>query len=282
MMRVLVTGATGRVGSRLVPRLLQNGYSVRVLVRNEEQGETFRRQGAEAALDDLLKPASLAQAVAGVDGVVHLAAFFRGASEAKARLINVDGARALARAAQEAGVARFVYISTNLVYGHGRGRLARESDEPQPLLDNFYPTGKLAAEGALEELYRSKPETLAILRLAFVYGENDPHLTEAVGWARNWPRMKRLHMVHHADVAQAIQLALDKPEAGGRIYNVADDEPITAAEILTLNNLTTNGMNDTPPEDPWEGIVDTTRIRDELGFHPIYPSVNLAKKAGAL
>jgi hypothetical protein len=59
----------------------------------------------------------------------------------------------------------------------------------------------------------------------------------------------------------------------GRIYNVADDEPVTSAEILRfLNQPVAQEAEALPLDDPWEGIVDTARIRNELGFRPSYPS----------
>ncbi len=278
-MEILITGATGRIGCRLVPRMLQQGYGVRVLVRQEEQANTFRGQGAEAVIGDLLAPDSLLPAVAGVQGIVHLAAFFRGASPAQAQAANVEGSLALASAAQQAGVSRFIYASTNLVYGSGRGRPAREEDQLQPASGSAYPQTKRLAEQALWTLDLN----LCILRLAFVYGEGDPHLAEAAGWALGWPAAKRLHMLHHADVAQAVRLALEKSEAAGKIYNVADDQPLTAAEILRINGQTaTEEMEAKALEDPWEGVVDTRRIRQELGFAPIYPSVYAAMQANAL
>ena len=122
-----------------------------------------------------------------------------------------------------------------------------------------------------------------ILRLAFVYGDGDPHLAEASNWARTWPATKKLQMVHHADVAQAVRLAIDKPAAAGTLYNVADDEPVSAADILRLNGLVvTEEAMQLVPEDPWEGVVDTARIRNELGFRAIYRSVDAAQEAGAL
>lgn len=96
-MRLLVTGATGRVGSRLVPRLLKHGYTVRALVRNAGQTASFQQQGAEVIVGDLLQPDTWAPAVTGVDVVIHLAAFFRGATETQAQATNYDGTLALAR-----------------------------------------------------------------------------------------------------------------------------------------------------------------------------------------
>jgi hypothetical protein len=64
---------------------------------------------------------------------------------------------------------------------------------------------------------------------------------------------------------------------------VADDAPVTAAEILHLLHAPVAEDAAVPPlDDPWEGIVDTTRIREELGFRPIYPSLYTALEAGTL
>ncbi len=282
-MRILITGATGRIGSRLVPRLSERGHAVRVLVRSKEQSEPFQKYQAEAVIGDLLKPETLADAVAGVEAIVHLAAFFRGASPAEAQATNLDGTLSLAHAAQISHASRFIYISTNLVYGPGRGRPIREEDQPQPPPGRAYPASKLAAEQELVQLYQGCESELTILRLAFVYGEGDPHLKEAVDLLRSWPGAKRLQLVHHADVAQSIQLSLAQPQAGGQIYNVADDLPVRMAEIRRLNGLT-EAMEDTNGEvdDPWEGIVDTAKIKSELGFRPLYPSIQAAMAMKAL
>ncbi|HEX5505422.1 MAG TPA: NAD-dependent epimerase/dehydratase family protein [Thermomicrobiales bacterium] len=284
MPKTLVTGATGRVGSRFVPRLLERGGAVRVLVRDAERGAVLGRRGAEVAVGDLRRPETLAPALAGVEAVVHLGASFRGVADAEAVAVNLAGTLALARAATLAGVHRFVYASTNLVYGPGRGRPAREDDEPRLAEDaRAYPASKLAAERALAELARAEGLGLRVLRLAFVYGEGDPHLGEVTPQLQSWPAAKRLHMVHHADVAQALLLALAADDVDGRTYNVADDAPVTAADLLRLSGLPApEEAAGQAPADPWEGIVDTARLRDDLGFRPTYPSVVAARDAGAL
>jgi len=141
----------------------------------------------------------------------------------------------------------------------------------------------LAAERALAQFYQDHRSDLCILRLAFVYGEGDPHLQEAINFTRAWPPTKRMQMVHHADVAQAIMLSLDQPQAGGQIYNVADDLPLPISEIRERNELTpSDAAGAAVVADPWEGIVDTTKIKNELGFRPIYPSLHEAEKKKAL
>lgn len=280
-MHILVTGATGRIGSRFAQRLLDRGDRVRLLVRQPERAEALRQRGAELIAGDLLQPDSLTRAVANVEAVVHLAAFFRSRDEAQVRAITADGTIALAQAAILAGVPRFVFASTNLVYGPGRGRPAREEDEPQPA--QTYPISKVAAERALNDLHQTHGIGLRILRLAFVYGEGDPHLEEGLRWFRTWNPAKQIQLVHHADVGQALMLAIDSAAGERRTYNVADDEPVAAAEIMRFfgESLPEEAAR-RPLDDPWEGIVATTRIRAELGYQPIYPSFFVAREAGAL
>jgi nucleoside-diphosphate-sugar epimerase len=280
-MNILVTGATGRVGSRLVPRLLQRGDSVRVLVRDLDRAKTLKEHGAEIIKGDLLNPESLTQGVANMDVVIHLAAFFRGATPEESQSVNLEGTLALARASLVAGVPRFIFTSTNLVYGPGYGKLFKEDDPLQPTTP--YPMTKAAAEQSLMELHRAQGLGLRIVRLAFVYGEGDPHLQEGLQWFRNWNPMQRIHMVHHADVAQAITLAADKRGIDGQIYNVADDEPVTAAEIMRLYGESVAEDAASRALDPaWQQLVDIEKIRGELGFQTIYPALRDAATADAL
>nr|WP_281276423.1 NAD(P)-dependent oxidoreductase [Dictyobacter kobayashii] len=260
---------------------MQREHTVRLLVRRAEQAEAFRKLGAEVIVGDLSQSESLTSAVTGVQTVVHLAAFFRGTDQERIRTTNEEGALALANASLSAGVERFVFTSTNLVYGPGRGRPVREDDLLQPA--STYPQTKAAAEQALQELYRTRGLGVRILRLGFVYGEGDPHVAEFLPLTQSWHPAKRLHMVHHADVSQALLRAVATSGIDGQIYNVADDAPMSLAELRHLNGLP-EGASDAaaPLNDPWEGIVDILRIRDELGFRPFYPSYYAARDAGVL
>ncbi|MFD8570457.1 NAD-dependent epimerase/dehydratase family protein [Streptomyces sp. NPDC059639] len=284
-MLTLVTGATGQVGRRFVPRLLQSapqGDRVRVLVRDEARGERFAELGAEVVIGDLRDAEVLGKATAGVDAVVNVAAAFRGVPDEEARAVNRDAAIELGRAAVASGVRRFVQVSTGIVYGVGRGRPLVETDETVPggHLWGVYPESKWEAEralGALEGL-----DDLRIARLPFVYGDGDPHLDTAIEWAPAWPAMQRLHMGHHADVAQGLRRLLYADGASG-VYNIADDAPVTTVDILQLGGVdipSDSYEKETP--DPWHAVLSTTRIRHELGYRPLYPSVWTARDAGAL
>jgi nucleoside-diphosphate-sugar epimerase len=276
-----VTGATGRIGTRFVPRLLRHGEEVRVLARDGGRGGVLRERGAGLVVGDLRDAEALDRAVEGMDAVIHLGASFRGVADDESIEVNRVATSRLARAAITAGVKRFVFASTNLVYGPGRGRPAREDDRPAPA--GAYPASKAAAEDDLRELHRSHGLDVRIVRLAFVYGDDDPHLAESLRWAGSWPTHKRLHMVHHADAAQALILALRAGGVDGETFNAADDAPVTALELHRLNGVPVpDDAADRMLDDPWEGIVDATRIRRVLGFRPIHPTVHAAADAGAL
>lgn len=199
--------------------------------------------------------------------------------------VNRDAAIALAEAALDAGAPRFVQVSTNLAYGSGRGRPLREDDETVPggPLWGPYPAAKAAAAEGLLSLHRDRGLDLRIGQLSFVYGEGDPHLAQSLRWAGEWAAHKRAQLVHHADVAQGLMRLLYAPGAAGRRYFIADDSPVSAVDLHRLNGvpLPDDLYGRTDP-DPWHGVVSTARIRDELGFRPIYPSVWTALDAGAL
>lgn len=282
-MNVFVTGATGRIGSRFVPRLLQHSHSARVLARRPESVEFLKQKGAEVVKGDLLEPSIWVPALRGVDAVVHLAAFFRPpASPAETREINVKGTDLLAQEAVNAGVRRFVYASSNAVYGQGLGRPFREDDTPRPP-DAAYPASKVMAETSLLALQRQEAIDLCILRFPFVYGDGDPHLAELPRFIKAWNPAKRMQMAHHADVSQALLRGLHTPGIRGAIYNIADDAPMTAQELVQLLALPElPEANSSLPYDPWEMIVDTSKARREIGFRPIYPTFYSAIDAGVL
>ncbi|WP_369389075.1 NAD-dependent epimerase/dehydratase family protein [Streptomyces sp. CG1] len=284
-MLTLVTGATGQVGRRFVPRLVAQAQAgtVRVLVRDAARGERFAELGAEVVTGDLRDADALGKAVAGVDAVVNVAASFRGVPDEEAWAVNRDAAVALGRAAAAAGVRRFVQVSTGVVYGTGRGRPMTEDDEIRPggELWGAYAESKAAAERELLALEGGME--VRVGRLPFVYGEGDPHLADSLRWAANWASAQRLQMAHHADVAQGLMRLLYAPAVNGPLYNIADDAPVTAVELHQLNGVEVPaGMYTRSDPDPWFGIMSTQKIRRDLGFRPVYPTVWSARDAGAL
>jgi uncharacterized protein YbjT (DUF2867 family) len=123
-MRVLMVGATGRHASLVLDELNKRGVEVRALVRNEERAQVARNNGAvDTVVGDLTKPASLARAVAGMDGVFHIGPG-HSAGEADMGLAMVDAART-------GGVRKFVFSgvihpSISAMTNHGAAKLPVE------------------------------------------------------------------------------------------------------------------------------------------------------------
>ena len=284
-MKIFITGATGKVGSRFVPYLLKQGHDVRLLIRNPESANMFKELGAEVVLGDLLDNDNLVEAIRGTNVVVHIAAQFRGGiSEETALAVNLNASIVLAKAALEADVTRFVFTSTGNVYrGLNLNRPCREDDILVPATE-IYPKTKIAAEEALLKLHREQGLDIRIMRLGFVYGAGDPHIVEFMPYAINWNPLMQFSMVHHEDVDLALLLAASTPGIGGRIYNVADGNPITIGELTKLNGLT----EQVPTKDGWlmpnlwDMAMDTERIKNDLNFKPKYPSFCTARDMGAL
>ncbi|MFL6111220.1 MAG: NAD-dependent epimerase/dehydratase family protein [Catenulispora sp.] len=286
---ILVTGATGSVGSRYIPRLLARGEAVRALVRDPESETALRLRQAGAALvvGDLAEPdaAGLKAAVEDTSAVIHLAAAFRGGESAEvSAAVNTDATAALAAAALDAGVTRFVFASTNLVYGSGHTAPATEESELLPMpWPTPYPASKIAAEQALRELRIARGLDLRVIRLAFIYGDGDPHIEEFMQRPLDWHPARRLQMVHHADVAQGLTLALRTEGIGGETFNIADDSAVSLAEIYAyMGRELTPEMTELPVTDPWFGITDNAKARRMLGFRPIYPTMRQAQDADAM
>ena len=215
---------------------------------------------------DLVEAGSLATSVRDIDAVVHCAAFFRGATPEQAQAVNDLGTQHLARAARAAGVKRFIFTSTGLVYGPGGGPLARESDACAPIA--AYPASKLAAERFLLSL---DGLDVRVLRLPFVYGDGDAHIAEALPMMRTFPPAQRMSLGHHVDIAQAVTLTLDAASPTHRIYNVCDDEaPDLATLFASVGKPPPDG---TEPERAraFEAILDGRRLRDDLGFTAMFP-----------
>ncbi|MHA3703283.1 NAD-dependent epimerase/dehydratase family protein [Jatrophihabitans sp. YIM 134969] len=272
MPTVLLTGATGLVGSRALPRLVGSGYTCRALVR----GEADLPAGVAAVRGDLAEPASLTAAVEGVDAVVHLAALFRTDDEEAIWRANLDGTRHLVDAVREhAPAARVVMSSTGNVYDADAGRPALETDTCSPTL--AYPASKIAAE----RLLRESGLTWSIPRLPFVYGEGDGHLASLGALAGRFGLhpAHTFSVAHHRDIAAVLELALTGA-LDGHVVNVTDDAPVTVYELTRLGGNPVAPSSE-PLARPWSGRMDGSLLRG-FGFRPSVPTVHAAARDGLL
>ncbi|MDR3678402.1 MAG: NAD(P)-dependent oxidoreductase [Flavipsychrobacter sp.] len=286
-MKILVTGATGKVGSRLVPRMLAKGYDVSILVRDAAKASTLAQLGARVVVGDLFSPDTLPAAVEGVDAVIHLAALFRTFTDNEGIVkTNYGGTVALANASITAGVKRFVFVSTGNVYGSGYQHPAREDDKVNINDPRAYSSSKIAAEQELLSLHKIKDFDVRVLRLGFVYGDKDPHIEEIIPLLKKMKRHSgsRMHMVHHLDVAQSLTLLLHTEGLNGEIFNVADDAPITLYELADSVGQAADAFDpaEGPLADPFEGILDISKLRSTTCFRPLVPSYYVGRDLGIL
>jgi nucleoside-diphosphate-sugar epimerase len=281
-MKILVTGATGKVGSRFVSHILAKQYDVRILVRDAGKASALAELGAEVVIGNLNDPDTLPAAVKGIDAVIHIAAFFRSFTDNEGIIkTNHAGTVALANAAIAAGVKRFIFTSTSNVYSSDNRRPSKEDDVVDINDPRAYSSSKIAAENELISLHKNKGFDVRILRLAFVYGDKDPHIEEIIPVMKKWKRHSgyRMHMVHHVDVAQALMLLLHTEGLNGEIFNVADDAPISLYELVDSFGLAGDTFDpvEGPLVNPFEGIMDISKLRNRTGFRPLVPSYYVAR-----
>ncbi|MDX1673453.1 MAG: NAD-dependent epimerase/dehydratase family protein [Longimicrobiales bacterium] len=128
-MRYYLTGATGFIGGHITRQLLGAGHEVVALVRTPERARDLKELGVRLVEGDITEPETLAGTMEGVDGVFHVAAWYKVGvrNRDRAFAINVDGTRNVLTAAREAGVPKIVYTSTLAVYGDTAGTPVDES-----------------------------------------------------------------------------------------------------------------------------------------------------------
>ena len=262
--------------------MLAKGYNVRIFVRDGAKASALAALGAKVVLGDLSNTDTLPAAVEGVDAVIHLAAYFRTFNDNEGIIkTNHAGTVALANAAITAGVKRFVFVSTGNVYSSGYKHPAKEDDIVNINDPRAYSSSKIAAEQALLSLHKSNGFDVRILRLGFVYGDKDPHIEEIIPLLKKMKRHSgsRMHMVHHLDVAQALTLLLHTDGLNGEIFNVADDAPITLYELADSVGQAADAFEpaEGPLNDPFEGIMDISKLRSRTGFRPLVPSYYVAR-----
>ena len=237
-MKILVTGGTGLLGSRLIPRLVEAGHRVFALTRSQTSHARLEAMGATPFDADL--GAGTPLILPAIDAVVHAAALFRfsGPRETFFRT-NADGTAALLKASEFAGAKTFVYISAAGVIMDDRGTPTRNADESAPTFPNHF-SAYLASKAQAEQwvLAASKPgfRTIA-LRPPAIWGPGDSFsraLPEAIktGQFAFVDRGDYDFATCHVDnVIEAVQCALERGE-GGRAFFIKDREGQTFREFV--------------------------------------------------
>jgi len=265
-MKVLVTGGTGFIGSRLVQRCRDRGDEVVILsqvntpAEKENTGE-LELQGFRVVIGSVLDAEKVRQAVSGCDFVFHLAAAQHEANVPDQHFwdVNVEGTRNLLEASVKSGVTRFVHGSTIGVYGV---ELQGEIDESSPMApDNIYGVTKKSGE-ELVLSYRDKLP-VSVVRISETYGPGDRRLLKlfkgikkrtffVIGGGEN-----RHQLVYVDDLIDGLFAASEREQALGEVFIVAGNEI-----------LTTNDMVDT--------IASVLQVKKPFFSAPMWPFYLLA------
>jgi NADH dehydrogenase len=212
---ILLTGATGTVGTALLRRLTLDGRPVRALV-SDGQRLGDQRVRVQIALGDLADPPSFRNALRGVDTVIHLAASIRDQPRASIEELNALATLRLVRAAERAGVRRFLFFSAMNASHHSRTRFFR-------------------AKALAEEAVRASSLDTTVFRPSIVYTPGDPWLTLLDRLSR-LPAMpvsgsgRALYQpVWAEDVAEAVVNGLSRPDTS---YELAGPEVLSYNDIV--------------------------------------------------
>jgi nucleoside-diphosphate-sugar epimerase len=237
-MTVLLTGGSGFLGSHIAEQLSQQGRPVRALVRATSDTRFLRTlehvELVEAALDD---PQALAQAMAGVEAVVHSAGLTKARNSEEFYRVNAQGTKNLLQAAAEAEapLRRFVLVSSQTVVGpsDAAGTPVTNDAEPHPV--TAYGRSKLAAERVALEHQEQLPVT--IIRPPAIYGPRDREFLaffKSVK-ARVLPYMgppdSKLSIIYGPDAAAACIKAIDAELPSGTRLLLDDGEVYTQAQL---------------------------------------------------
>lgn len=223
--KILVTGAAGTVGVRLVQRLLAAGHRVRGLVLPADPlRDRLAGLDCEIAEGDITRPASLAAAVAGVDTVYHLAAVVLSHDPALFSQVNVQGTRNLLDAAAAAGVQHFVYISSaSVVYPHSTP----------------YSRSKRAAEQLVRE-QRAMHHTIVRPTLVYERGGGQEFML-FLDYLKRFPVVPFIgdgralkNPVHVDDLIAGLAAIAGNRKSHGKIYNLCGGEEISIEELARL------------------------------------------------
>jgi UDP-glucose 4-epimerase len=296
--RILVTGASGFIGSALVPALKAAGCAIQRAVRRAPEEQT--PEGETLSVGEIDGATDWAKALRGIETVVHLAARTHVLRETAAdalaayRRVNVDGTRRLATQAAAAGVRRLVFLSSIKVNGERTfARPYTEDDTPQP--EDAYGTTKWEAEQVLRAIERETGLEVVILRPPLVYGPgvkgNFLRLMKLA--SRGWPLplasvRNRRSLVYVGNLVDAILACIKAPAAAGRTFLVADGHDLSTPELvralakclavpprlypfpptLLMLGATLLGKREEASRVLGSLQVGSSRIRRELGWKP--------------
>ncbi len=242
--RILVTGATGFVGRILCQRLLTDSLQVRGTLLESESPSSLPEGVEPVVIDPIGSGTTWCHALSDINTIIHLAARVHVMQETAVnplqefRKVNLYGTEHLARQAADAGVRRFVFMSTIGVSGDNSGdRPYTEGDTPHP--HNPYSVSKYEAELALQQISQETSMEIVIIRAPLVYGPSNPgnflSLLRIVSKSIPLPLASisnRRSLLYVGNLVDALATCATHPNAAGQTYLVSDGEDVSTPELI--------------------------------------------------
>lgn len=242
-MKVLITGATGFVGSAFLKKILED-FQFTPIIAVREFNQTYKTL-QQFIVKDLTTTVDWSEVLIGVDCIVHIAGRAHVLKETAAdplqafRAVNVDATLRLAKQALAAGVKRFIFISSIGVNGIHNTKPFTEDDMPNPQTD--YARSKLEAEEALWKFTKDTNMELVIIRPPLVYGEHvKANFLSLLKWVYRgiplplgWVNNKR-SFVSVDNLVDLLMVVLVHPKAANQLFLVADGQSLSTPQLLKL------------------------------------------------
>ncbi len=234
---VAVTGATGFLGSHVTSALCERGYNVTAYVRDSQKASNLP-DAVRVVVGDICDESMAASAVEGCDLVIHTVSNFRTASgpPESYHAINVDGTNTMLKAAEAAGVDRFVHVSTIGVHGHVRSTPASEDAPFHP--GDLYQETKLIAERRVLEVSESSNMEVVVVRPCSIYGPGDLRMLKMFSmlskgtFFKVGPCRENFHAVYISDVVAGILLAAETPGVNGEAFFIGGSDYLPLEEYI--------------------------------------------------
>jgi nucleoside-diphosphate-sugar epimerase len=281
-MKIAITGLSGFLGHYVAKKLFERDVHIKALVRRSSNTSHLKDYEEKITFvqGDLADKKGLREFVKGADVVIHMAyerngaGFHEAANRDFKRFldVNLSGSLELLNASKQHGVKQFIFISSCAVYGYIFSNI--RLDELHPLIpDSNYGAYKAAVEAFCHSYFMSKSINTTIFRPVGIYGVN-PNLAHS-DW---YDLIKNIKdgvdvevvgggkVVHVADVAQAIDLAIDKKKASGKVYNLVDFyvDNMSVAKMARELSVSKSNINGTPKQPV--NTIDNTQSKT-LGVH---------------
>ena len=248
-MRLGITGATGFVGSQCVKRFAHKGYSIKALVRRTSDVSALTYPGVELVYGNVTESGSLEQAFQGVEAMIHLASKVgeKGSRE-EFHAVNVIGTQNLLEVARTLALKRFIHVSSLSVITGYQDHDGTAEDAPYQPTGEPYADSKIETEKLVLDAHHRYGLPVTVLRPGFIYGPGDKVFLPTVIQNLKAGKVilidggkKLLNLTYMGNLIEAMELALDKKESVGEVFNITDGEKIskqkfffTVADLMRL------------------------------------------------